>query len=109
MGGFKSTAWYGSTADWMATSNIYCQLPIPKIGVFGVFCDFGVFSNGVSVNSAVNTGIGVRFGKVFGLYLPVWMSKELSDSFGNSRYSEKIRFTLKLNPFNGDLKIGNLL
>ena len=110
MGGFKSTSYsYGITTNWMATTNLYVQLPIPKLGIFGAFVDFGAFSNGVSVNTAINTGLAVRFGKIFGLYFPVWMSKELNDSFGNSRYAEKIRFTLKFNPINKSLKLGSLL
>ena len=108
MGGFKSTSWYGTSSNWMASGNLYFDLPIPKIGFLGLYADYGVFSNGVSVNSAINTGVGVRFGKVFGLYLPVWMSKELNDSFGNSPYAEKIRFTLKFNPVNRNLNLTSL-
>jgi hypothetical protein len=61
------------------------------------------------LNSAINTGIGLRFGKAFGLYLPIWMSKELKTSFGNSNYAEKIRFTLKINLVNKGLKLSSLL
>lgn len=109
MGGFKSTSWYGITTNWMATSNLYFQLPIPKVGIFGLFADAGVFSNGVSVNSVLNTGVGVRIAKVFGLYFPVYMSKELNDSFGNSKYAEKVRFTLKMNLVNKGLSLNSLL
>ena len=109
MGGFKSTAWYGTTTNWMATGNFYFQLPIPKVGFLGLFADAGAFSNGVSINTAINTGVGIRFGKVFGLYLPVWMSKEMNDSFGNSSYAEKVRFTLKFNPIGKPLKLSSLL
>ncbi len=109
MGGFKTNSWYGTTSNWMATANFYMDLPIPKIGFLGVFADYGVFNNGISVNSAINTGVGLRFGKVFGLYLPVWMSKQLNDSFGNASYAEKIRFTLRLNPMNKPLKLSSLL
>lgn len=109
MGGFKSTSWFGTTTNWMATSNLYCQLPIPKLGIFGLFADAGVFSNGISLNSAINTGVGIRLAKIFGLYFPIWMSKELDDSFGNSKYAEKIRFTLKINVVNKGLKLSSLL
>lgn len=109
MGGFKTSSWYGTTTNWMATANLYMDLPIPKMGFIGVFADYGAFHNGVSVNSAINTGFGLRFGKVFGLYLPVWMSKQLNDSFGNASYAEKIRFTLKLNPMNKPIKLSSLL
>lgn len=109
MGGFKSTSYYGTTAHWMGAGNLYVQLPIPKLGIFGLFADIGTFYNGVSVNSAINTGAAIRFGKVFGMYFPIWMSKELDDSFGNSRYAEKIRLTLKLNVVNKGLKLSSLL
>lgn len=109
MGGFKSTSYYGTTTNWMGAGNIYVQLPIPKLGIFGLFADAGTFYNGVSVNTAINTGIGMRLGSIFGLYFPVWMSKELHDSFGNSRYAEKIRLTLKLNVVNKGLKLSSLL
>lgn len=96
MGGFRSTSVYGTTDRWMLTGNAWIQLPyIPKL--FGVFVDAGVFHNGTAESTAINMGVGMKLGDVFGLYFPLWMSKELSDSFGNSSYGEKIRFTLNLN------------
>lgn len=109
MGGFKSTSYYGTTTKWMGAGNLYVQLPIPKVGIFGLFADIGTFYNGFSVNSAINTGAAIRLGKVLGLYFPIWMSKELEDSFGNSKYGEKIRFTLRLNVVNKGLKLSSLL
>jgi hypothetical protein len=93
----------------MASSNLYFQLPIPKVGIFGIFADAGVFDNGSSINSVFNTGIGVRISKVFGLYFPVWMSTNLKDSYGNSNYAEKIRFTLRMNVVNKPIKLSSLL
>jgi hypothetical protein len=109
MGGFKSTSWFGTTTNWMATTNLYVQLPVPKLGFLGIYADAGAFHNGVSVNSAINTGIGLRISKVFGIYFPVWMSKQLQDSFGNSKYAEKIRFSIKLNIVNKGLSFSSLL
>jgi hypothetical protein len=109
MGGFKSTANYGRTWNWMAAGNVYVQLPIPKIGIFGLFADLGTFHNGIALNSMINTGVGMRFGKVFGLYFPIWMSKELNNSYENSKYAEKIRFTLKMNIVNKGIKLSSLL
>jgi hypothetical protein len=109
MGGFKSTAWYGTTSNWMATGNLYVQLPIPQVGIFGIFADAGAFNNGVSIKTAINTGLAMRLGKIFAIYFPIWMSDELSNSFGNSSYGEKVRFTLKFNPINKPLKLGSLL
>ena len=109
MGGFKSTSGYGTTYNWMATTNIYFQLPIPTFGIFGVYADLGAFSNGFTVNTAINTGLAVRFGKVFGVYFPIWMSKELNDSFNGGKYGEKIRFTLKMNLVNQSGKLFSLI
>jgi hypothetical protein len=109
MGGFKSTSYYGTTMNWMTSANLYVQLPIPKFNQIGLFADAGLFHNGVTTNTAINTGLAVRLGDVFGLYFPLWMSQQLDDSFGNSRYAEKIRFTLRLNIVNKGLKISELL
>jgi len=96
MGGFRSTSNFGTTDDWMLTGNMWIQFPyIPKI--FGAFVDAGIFSDGVTETTAVNLGLGMKLGNVFGLYFPLWMSQELSDSFGNAKYAEKIRFTLNIN------------
>ena len=109
MGGFKSTSWFGTSTNWMATTNLYAQLPLPKLGFLGIYADAGAFYNGVSVNSAINTGIGFRISKVVGIYFPVWMSKQLQNSFGNSKYAEKIRFSIKLNIVNKGLSFRSLL
>jgi hypothetical protein len=100
MGGFKSTSYYGTTTDWMTTANLLFQLPIPSFSILYGFADAGIFSNGISTNTAFNTGLAIRISNVFGLYFPLWMSKELSDSFGNSSYGEKIRFSIKFNLLN---------
>jgi hypothetical protein len=92
----------------MATGNVYVQLPIPKMSIFGLFADLGAFHNGTALNSAVNAGIAMRLGKVFGLYFPLYMSTELKASYGNSSYSEKIRFTLKMNIVNKGIKLSSL-
>ena len=106
MGGFKSTSYYGTTSNWMGAGNLFVQLPIPKLSIFGVFADFGTFYNGTSINSAINAGAAIRISSFFGMYFPIWMSKELDASYGNSKYGEKIRLTLKLNLVNKGLKIG---
>jgi hypothetical protein len=108
MGGFKSTSYYGTSSIAMASTNVYAQLPI-KPGIFGVFADFGTFHNGLRLNHAINTGIGVRFGDVFGVYFPVWMSHELNKSFEGLNYVQKIRFTLKLNLINKPMNISDLI
>lgn len=96
MGGFRSTSYFGTTDRWMATGNLWMQFPyIPSF--IGGFVDAGVFHNGTGTSTAINTGLGIKIRDIFGVYFPIWMSQELSDSFGNSRYGEKIRFTLNLN------------
>jgi len=109
MGGFKSTSYYGTTTHWMGAGNIYLQLPIPKFGILGLYADAGIFHNGITTNTAFDAGVGVRLAKVFGLYFPFWMSKQLDDSFENLRYAEKIRFTLKMNIVNKGIKFSSLL
>ena len=96
MGGFKSTSWYGTTSYTMATANLYFQFPI-KPNIFGLFADFGTFYNGTSFNGAINTGLALRLGKVFGVYFPVWMSKQMDAAYNSKNYAERIRFTLKMN------------
>jgi hypothetical protein len=109
MGGFKNSSWFGTTTNWMTTTNLYVQLPIPRLGFLGAYADAGAFSNGVSVNSVLDAGVGIRVSKVFGVYFPLWMSKQLADSFGNSSYSEKIKFVLRLNIVGNSLKISSLM
>ncbi len=108
MGGFRSTSYYGTTDRWLASGNLWMQLPyLPNF--LGIFADVGVFDNGTSIESAINTGIGMKIGDVFGLYFPVWMSKELNDSFGNSGYGSKIRLTLSINVFNKPFNLNQFL
>ncbi len=107
-GGFKSTNDYGTTLNWMSSANIYFQIPI-KPGIFGLYSDFGAFYNGTVVNTAINTGAAIRFGKVFGLYFPIWMSKSMEDAYLTKKYGERIRFTLKLNLVNKPFKLSNFL
>ena len=108
MGGFKSTSNFGSTTQWMTSGNLYLQLPL-KPGIFGIFADAGGFQNGNVFYAAFNTGLGVRLGKVFGIYFPLYMSKNLEDAYGNAKYGEKIRFTLKLNFVNKPFSLGNFM
>ncbi|MDG1657864.1 MAG: M1 family metallopeptidase [Crocinitomicaceae bacterium] len=108
MGGFRSTSYYGTTDRWLASGNLWMQLPyIPKF--FGIFADVGAFDNGISIESAINTGVGINIANTFGLYFPIWMSKELKDSFGNSGYGSKIRLTLNINIFKKPLSLKELM
>ncbi|MCH2224069.1 MAG: M1 family metallopeptidase [Crocinitomicaceae bacterium] len=108
MGGFRSTSSYGTTQHWMTSGNLWLQLPyIPKF--FGVFADAGAFYNGSSIQTSVNTGLGIRVAKRLGVYFPIWMNSDLDSSFGELSYWHKIRFTLKLNILNKPFKISNFI
>jgi hypothetical protein len=101
MGGFKSTSNLNSD-NWMVTTNLLFQLPTPVFSMFYAFADAGIFEENMtnSTKVAINTGLAVRISNVFGLYFPIWMNKDLEDSYSNSNYAERIRFTLKMNLVN---------
>ena len=108
MGGFRSTAFFGTTSSWMASTNLTLEIPyIPRF--FVAYADFGIFNNGVTNQEAINVGLGVRLKDYLGLYCPIWMSKELNESFGNSRYREKIRLTIKFNLAQESINLNSIL
>jgi hypothetical protein len=115
MGGFKSTSNFGTTTGTMLAANMYLDLPI-KTGLIGAFLDAGTFEqpNGQFSPIALNTGLGIRLGNVFGIYFPMWMSNDLMNSYGNNvgmfdQYGRKIRFTLRLNFINKPFSLSNIL
>ncbi len=105
MGGFKSTATYGTSAIGMGTANVYVQMPFKQFKFIGVFADFGAFHDGTNIQTAFNTGLGIRLGNIFGVYFPIWMDTITENSFSTANYTERIRFTLKFNPFSQPLNI----
>lgn len=111
MGGFKSTSNYGTSSDMIASANLYFQLPI-KPSIFGLYADFGAAWNdittGESMVSAINTGAAIRFGEVFAVYFPIWMSDGLNNSYVDLNYAKRIRFSLKMNLFREPLKLNGL-
>ncbi|MES2800004.1 MAG: M1 family metallopeptidase [Bacteroidota bacterium] len=105
MGGFRSTTNFGSSSSTMFTVNFFGQLPIPKFKWLGVFADYGMIpSSAGSYAHAINTGIGLRIGKIAGVYFPVWASNNIMNSFTGSNYWKQIRFTLRFNPINKPIK-----
>jgi hypothetical protein len=106
VGGFKSTNSGVRTSTWLATTNIFMQLPI-KPNIFGIFADFGTINNSILKQNEFiyNTGIGVRLGKVFGIYFPILTSKSIS----SGEYVNRIRMTLKLNIVNKPLSLSGVL
>ena len=97
-GNFSSTSDFGSSSFWMASTNLFTQIPkIPKI--IGVFADFGAFYDGATVHSMYNAGIGIRLSGILSISFPFVQSSNMgTDIFTN--YQNKIRFTLRLNPVN---------
>lgn len=110
MGGFKNSGNLALTSnEWMTAGNMYIQLPL-KPGIFGVFADFGGIQRGNTFyGDYFNTGIGVRLGDVFGIYFPVYMSQSLDATYGNAKYGEKIRVSLKLNFMNKPFGLSSIL
>jgi len=100
-GNFSSTSDFGSSSFWMASTNLFTQIPyIPKI--IGVFGDFGAFFDGYTVHSMYNAGIGIKLADIFSVSFPLLQSLNMgSELFTN--YEKQIRFTLKLNPVNKDI------
>ncbi len=108
MGGFKSTSTYGTSAIGMGTANLYVQLPLKKLRFIGAFADFGAFHDGTTIQTAYNVGLGIRIKNVFGIYFPIVMDNNTLNSFATANYTERIRFTLKFNPFTQPLNIKKL-
>lgn len=104
-GNFKSTSSFGIGSKWLGSMNLYFQLPI-KPNLFGVFADYGAFSNGMSVETAYNAGLGVRLSNVFSVYFPLVRSTNMGSLWTN--YGSEIRFSLKLNLVN-NFNLSNLL
>ncbi|MDD2982972.1 MAG: M1 family metallopeptidase [Crocinitomicaceae bacterium] len=104
-GGFRTTSNFGSSQEWISSANFYIESPIK---IFGVYADLGSFSKDKVVYGVAAAGIGIRLGKVVGVYFPVWMSKNLNDAYAGGKYGEKIRLSLKLNLVNTGFKLSSL-
>lgn len=99
-GQFHTANSAGSNSKWMSTATLYAQLPI-KPNVLGVFADLG-FAKGVfqTMDTYVNAGLALRFGKVLGIYFP--MTYGYNGHFSNvfTNYAQQIRFSLRINIVN---------
>jgi hypothetical protein len=84
------------TDTWMTTANLYAPLPVKRLGWISAFADLGAFGTSGGTEMAVNLGLGVRLGSVFGIYFPLYSTDNLMPVSGI--YGERIRFTLKMNP-----------
>lgn len=98
-GNFKTTSNFGVTSKWLGSVNMYFQLPI-KPNLFGVFADYGAFSNGTSIETAYNAGLGLRISNILSVYFPLVRSSNMGSLWTN--YSNEIRFSLKLNLVNAN-------
>ena len=94
LGGFRSTSTFGNTNTWMTTANFYMDLPVPFAGVFA---DVGAVDLNGTVYGMYNTGLGIRIGKVFGIYFPLLTSDNLIQGMLSENYLDRIRFTLSMN------------
>jgi len=108
MGGFRSTAAFGNASNWMTTANLFFELPV-KITGLGIFADAGAFSNGGTIESVWNVGLGIKIRKIFQLHLPIIMSQNLMDSYSSNSYLNKIRFSVNLNLLSHPFQLRNLL
>jgi hypothetical protein len=110
MGAFKMTSNFGTTNQWLSAGNLYFQLPI-KPGIFGLFADAGAFRMGDVTYGAFNAGLGLRLGSVFGMYVPFITSANLKtyNDLYAPNFTERIRFTLKINILNKPLSLSELI
>lgn len=110
MGGFRSTSDYGSNSQWIAATNFWFQLPLPT-GAFGVFADAGIFPDALTGKtvSAYDVGLGMRIGKVFGIYFPLYISEDMDNAYGTMNYTTRIRFTLRMSLINKGVNLQSLI
>jgi hypothetical protein len=96
----------GSNINWLSSATLYAQLPV-KPNVFGVFADYGMGAGSLkTMDSYLNAGLALRFGKVFGIYFPLFYGHNATEE-GNfvtvpvfTNYAQNIRFTLRINIVN---------
>lgn len=106
MGGFRTGNNVLKMSNyWMLSSNITVQLPV-KPNIFVAFADFGVFDAGTSISKLYNAGLGINLADFLGVYFPL-VQNDMDDLYGN--YSNSIRMTLKINPYNLPLKVSKLI
>ena len=87
------------TSKQVVSANTF--ITIPYINYLGIYTDYAHFQHSGKMEEAMVTGIGLKFENYFGLYFPVYQTKNLGDLSKN--YSNYIRFTLMLNFVNSGI------
>lgn len=113
MGGFKSPTNAGSSQTWLSTLNFYSQLPVGP-SIIGVFADAGYVPPFLGNNSFeddfyFDAGLGIRLGKVAGLYFPLVQSENILKAYGTMNYTARIRFTLRMSITNRGINFAGLI
>lgn len=97
-GGFKTTALFGVTNGSMFATNLYFELPY--IPLAGIYADYGMFDNAGTMEAVSDAGFGVKMTDRFAVYFPIYESANLRNSYPeDTKYAQKIRFTLNLAGF----------
>ena len=93
-GGFKTVSDFGFSTNFMASANLYAELPWGPIGVFG---DYGVFDNGNKLITAANAGLGIRLlqGNL-AAYVPLISTSNIQNSLTQKEFIQTIRITLNI-------------
>lgn len=105
-GGFKmNTLQYanrvGISDQWLGAINLNSDLPLNHVPLC-LFADLlAMPNNSGQISVLYEAGVALRLGEVFGLYLPLVMSKEYSDYsksvLGKNRILKSVSFSLDLN------------
>ena len=96
-GGFKTVSDFGFSNRFMASANLYAELPW---GPIGIFADYGVFDNGRKLITAADAGLGIRlFDGNLAAYFPLIQTDNLSNSLSGKNYFHTIRLTINLSNY----------
>lgn len=98
-GGFKTVSDFGFSNQFMASVNLYAELPY--IPLLGIFADYGVFDNGNKLITAADLGIGLRIGDgLLSIYAPILETDNIKNSLSGVDYIHKIRFSINIKAYN---------
>ena len=100
-GGFKTNTILGSSGDWLIASNLSMDIPKSPIGLFldlGAYPSYFVNANTSEVvestnflySSGLNYEIEVNNKLVLGIYLPLFYSDDIANSYVTGQNTDKI-------------------